>query len=237
MEDKKKTSTSPKKTSPTAPRKRAALPAAEVSDRAYHHGDLRAALLDAAEAELIENGVAGFSLRGTARRAGVSHAAPAHHFANTGALLSALALRGFAQLSNAMEHGMAQTDSSPRARLAASGKAYVAFARLNPQLFRLMFFGNQPLQLPAEAPDGGTLPNPLGLLHSCIEAALGPGASPLDVATAVASSWGLVHGLSHLLIEEAAAFLQPFESDARLQIVDRAIDQLAAGLSRQASDL
>jgi AcrR family transcriptional regulator len=61
----------------------------------YHHGDLRAALLRAAEDELTERGAEGFSLRGVARRVGVSHAAPAHHFADTGALLAALAAEGF----------------------------------------------------------------------------------------------------------------------------------------------
>lgn len=150
----------------------------------------------------------------------------------------ALALRGFSELSEAMERGMEQAAPNPRARLSATGKAYVAFALANPQLFRLMFFGKRPLQLPLpETPGHGPSANPLGLLHSCIEAALGPAASPLDVATAVASSWGLVHGLSHLLIEEAAGFLQPLALSDRLQITDRAIDQLAAGLSRQFSDL
>ena len=61
----------------------------------YHHGDLRAALLEAGEAELAEHGVEGFSLRGVAKRAGVSHAAPAHHFRDANGLLTALAAEGF----------------------------------------------------------------------------------------------------------------------------------------------
>ena len=60
----------------------------------YHHGDLRAALIAAAEEELAENGVDGFTLRGCARRAGVSHAAPAHHFKDVRALFTALATVG-----------------------------------------------------------------------------------------------------------------------------------------------
>ena len=65
--------------------------AQETKRKPYHHGDLRAALIAAAEAELIEKGADAFSLRGTAKRAGVSHAAPAHHFRDANALLDALA--------------------------------------------------------------------------------------------------------------------------------------------------
>jgi AcrR family transcriptional regulator len=62
--------------------------------RSYHHGDLRAALLAAAERELAANGVESFTLRGCARRAGVSHAAPAHHFPDV-RLLTEMAIMGF----------------------------------------------------------------------------------------------------------------------------------------------
>ena len=61
----------------------------------YHHGDLAAALLAAAEAELAEKGVEAFSLRSVAKRAGVSHAAPAHHFGDATGVLTALATEGF----------------------------------------------------------------------------------------------------------------------------------------------
>ncbi|GKS84721.1 TetR/AcrR family transcriptional regulator [Acidovorax sp. SUPP1855] len=213
----------------TAKRRARPAPAPLPAPRGYHHGDLRAALLDAAAAELDDKGIAGFSLRGTARRAGVSHAAPAHHFPNTEALLSALAHRGFDQLSEAMEREMAQGKPGPQARLASSGRAYVMFARAHPQLFRLMFFGQRLPQEPTEcAPQGPA--NPLALLRSCIEAALGPAASPIEAATAVASSWGLVHGLSYLLIEGTAGFLQAFAEEERQAIIDRAIDQLALAI-------
>src|SRR5262245_3431916 len=69
----------------------------------YHHGDLRAALLKAAEAELAENGIEGFTLRGCARRAGVSHAAPAHHFKDVRAILTELAADGFEKLAELTE--------------------------------------------------------------------------------------------------------------------------------------
>ena len=66
-----------------------------MSERAYHHGDLRKALLEAGEEELSERGGENFSMRGVAKRAGVSHAAPAHHFRDKAGLLTALAQRGF----------------------------------------------------------------------------------------------------------------------------------------------
>ncbi|MEO0497745.1 MAG: helix-turn-helix domain-containing protein, partial [Pseudomonadota bacterium] len=61
----------------------------------YHHGDLREALLTAAEVELTDRGIEGLSLRGVAKRAGVSHAAPAHHFGDKAGLLTALTTIGF----------------------------------------------------------------------------------------------------------------------------------------------
>ena len=68
----------------------------------YHHGDLRAALLAAGEEVLEESGVAGFSLRHVARRVGVSHSAPAHHFGDAQGLLAALATDGFRRFLAAM---------------------------------------------------------------------------------------------------------------------------------------
>jgi AcrR family transcriptional regulator len=65
------------------------------SKDSYHHGDLRAALIKAGEAVLAETGVTGFSLRAVAKRVGVSHSAPAHHFGDAKGLLDALATEGF----------------------------------------------------------------------------------------------------------------------------------------------
>ena len=80
-----------------------------AADR-YHHGNLRAALVEAAEAELIERGVAGFSLRGCAKRAGVSHAAPAHAFGNVEGLLAALRAEAEAVLAEGIARRAADVD-------------------------------------------------------------------------------------------------------------------------------
>jgi AcrR family transcriptional regulator len=105
----------------------------------YHHGDLRAALLTAAEAELAEQGIEAFSLRQVARRAGVSHAAPAHHFGDANGLLTALAAYGFAEFLAMQMEVTRQATTTPQDKLIAAGVGYVEFARARPTLFRLMF--------------------------------------------------------------------------------------------------
>ena len=72
---------------------------------AYHHGDLPAALLAAVREAITDNGVSGVSLRDVARRAGVSHSAPAHHFGSKAGLLMAFAAEGFRLLAQAMRSG------------------------------------------------------------------------------------------------------------------------------------
>lgn len=109
-----------------------------MSKRPYHHGNLREALVEAAMLEVLERGVAGLTLRGVARRAGVSQAAPYHHFANKEALIAELCLRGFRALNDRLRVARATTDE-PVAQLRAMGEAYIAFAREQPARFRVLF--------------------------------------------------------------------------------------------------
>jgi AcrR family transcriptional regulator len=110
----------------------------------YHHGDLRASLLRAAEEELARTGIEGFSLRAVAKRAGVSHAAPAHHFGDVKGLLTALAAEGFRRFLATQKQAMAQAAPDPRSQLAAAGLGYVRFAEGSPALFRLIFSSDRP---------------------------------------------------------------------------------------------
>ncbi|RCV53517.1 TetR/AcrR family transcriptional regulator [Marinitenerispora sediminis] len=121
---------------------------------AYHHGDLRRTLLDAALDLIAEQGVAAVSLRGLARRAGVSHAAPAHHFTDKAGLFTAIAVEGHHLLADAMTAGTAAgggpghgargagdgdgTDA-PAAVLRELGVRYVRFALDHPAHFDVMF--------------------------------------------------------------------------------------------------
>ena len=105
---------------------------------AYHHGDLRAALLAAAAVEIERHGYENLSLRELAESLGVSRAAPYRHFADRRALLTAVAAGGFDELT-AIHRKAAAAGNNPQARLTAAGRGYLAFAAERPQLFRLMF--------------------------------------------------------------------------------------------------
>lgn len=108
------------------------------SERPYHHGNLREALLEAALALIAEVGTTAFTLREVARRAGVSHNAPYRHFADKDALLAAVATQGFQELTEAMLAAAAPEESA-LGKLKRAGLAYIAFALRYPQHFSVMF--------------------------------------------------------------------------------------------------
>ncbi|RSS80058.1 TetR/AcrR family transcriptional regulator [Streptomyces sp. WAC06614] len=121
-----------------------------MSEGSYHHGNLRAALLERAEVVLTESGTAALSLRGLARDLGVSHAAPTRHFRDRQAVLDALVVDGFTAL-NARLQAAAEGPGPVEQRLAALGQAYVGFAVERAALLQLMFAAKH------EARPGGAL--------------------------------------------------------------------------------
>lgn len=169
--------------------------------RTYHHGDLRAALLDAAESVLADKGVEGFTLRECARRAGVSHAAPKHHFRDVSHLLTVLATIAFERLNIAMSSRREQlTHPEPRSVLQAIGEGYIAFAADNPHLFNLMF--NWQLMDRAD-PDLKAQSEPAFMeLASAIAAVKGvPDAmEDCEARVDVVLVWSVVHGFSQLFL-------------------------------------
>ncbi|WP_016696952.1 MULTISPECIES: TetR/AcrR family transcriptional regulator [Actinoalloteichus] len=112
---------------------------ATTPERPYHHGNLRAALLDAAERSLAEHGSDQLSLRDLAREVGVSHAAPRRHFPDRQALLDALAEAGFARLDAVLRTALAAAGDGFPARLRAAATAYTRFATENAALLELMY--------------------------------------------------------------------------------------------------
>ncbi|MFE7503822.1 TetR/AcrR family transcriptional regulator [Promicromonospora sp. NPDC057488] len=110
-----------------------------IDERPYHHGNLRAALLEGAERSLRENGVDQLSLRDLTRAIGVSHAAPRRYFADRQALLDSLAEEGFTRLDTALRGALAAADEGFAARLRAIGTEYTRFATENPALLELMY--------------------------------------------------------------------------------------------------
>ncbi len=184
-----------------------AEPQEPTSRPAYHHGDLRGALLRAAEAELTEKGMEGFTLRGCAKRAGVSHAAPAHHFKDANALLTELAAVGFARFVAAMRRRQAPAGDDPRRRLVNAGLGYIDFARANPALFRLMFSSFRPdfdtTHLKCEASTA------FNLLVESVTAVRGSGArGDAALMRDVAATWSVAHGLADLVLSNRVPFLE-----------------------------
>lgn len=110
-----------------------------MTERPYHHGNLRTALLEQAERTLRERGVAELSLRELAREIGVSHGAPRRHFADRQALLNALAENGFARLGAELRASVDGAGEGFQARLQALASAYVRFATRDAALLELMF--------------------------------------------------------------------------------------------------
>ena len=108
------------------------------SNKSYHHGDLPQALIQEGARLLAEKGVAGFSLRQVAERAGVSVAAPAHHFGNAKGLLTAIATEGFAKLAARLQHATAAR-ATPEDQVIAMCHAYVAMAQDEPGYAVIMF--------------------------------------------------------------------------------------------------
>ena len=162
----------------------------------YHHGDLRDALIRAARMILEKKGLAALSLRGVARVAKVSPAAPYHHFADKQALLDAVAAQGFDALRSAMAKRMAKK-TDPNTRLEASGVDYVVFAIENPALFRLMFGGPEQ-ELSANASLKEARDRAYGVLQAAVAATSPDGAANPLVCLRL---WALVHGIAKLILE------------------------------------
>lgn len=105
---------------------------------AYHHGDLRRALIEAALTIIDDDGVDALTLRGVARRAGVSHAAPYHHFADLADLRAAAAAECFVDLSDRMVRARAAGVSADE-QVRELGRSYIGYAVERPNRFRLMW--------------------------------------------------------------------------------------------------
>jgi AcrR family transcriptional regulator len=114
-----------------------------MAERPYHHGNLRSALLAAAERTVREHGVQALSLRGLARDVGVSHGAPRRHFPDRQALLDAVAVSGFARLGAELRAAFDGAGEDFEERLRAVAAAYVRFATEDAALLELMFAGKK----------------------------------------------------------------------------------------------
>lgn len=197
-----------------------------MSEKPYHHGDLRAALLAAAEAELTEKGVEGFSLRSVAKRAGVSHAAPAHHFGDTNGLLTALAAEGFTRFQDTLDaREVGAVD--PRDRAVRAGLGYVEFALARPALFRLIFSSARPDFGASDLVAAATR-----AYDHLVGLAAGLGGDEIDVL----AIWAIAHGIADLSVGHKVPALRdksPAEREAMLRaVLQRSLPQGAPEFSK-----
>ncbi|MFJ5268374.1 TetR/AcrR family transcriptional regulator [Streptomyces sp. NPDC088358] len=158
-----------------------------TAPRPYHHGDLRRAILSAALDVIAAEGPSALSLRDLARRAGVSHAAPAHHFKDRTGLLTAIAAEG---------HGLLAASLAEATDLREAGVHYVRFAREHPAHFQVMFTpellrANDVELTTARALTADSLRRAVAARHPAPEA---------DPRLAEVAAWSLAHGFATLLL-------------------------------------
>lgn len=160
----------------------------------YHHGDLKAALLQAAERILVERGIGALTLRACARAVGVSHAAPAHHFGNLSGLLTALVVTGIERLACYQQRASARAGTDTAAKKRAAGLGYIRFALEHPALFELIF---RDARIDRRAPEyvavvtsGGSLVRSLLAVRGIL--------SPVRAEVEWVRAWSLVHGFAVL---------------------------------------
>jgi AcrR family transcriptional regulator len=173
-----------------------------MAQATYHHGDLRNALLEAVGEIISENGVGAVSLREAARRAGVSHAAPAHHFGDKMGMLTAFAARGFEEFGRRLQVAAdAAAADGAEAQFRAIGVEYLRFAVERQPYFEVMFrsemHDSADPDLECISHDSfGVL---MGVVEAMDPAELG-GADPMHVAM---GAWATVHGLATLWLDGA----------------------------------
>lgn len=162
-----------------------------AQQRGYHHGDLRRAVLDAAIEVISTAGPGAVSLRDLARRAGVSHAAPAHHFKDKAGLLTAIAVEG----NELLAASLAQAPPTDSPALKELGVRYVRFALDHPAHFEVMYrpdlyHRDDPELVAARQRTGKLLRQAVGRLSEDSRGG--------DIDRAVLTAWSLAHGFATL---------------------------------------
>ena len=197
---------------------------------AYHHGNLRAALVSTGVELARSEGADALVLREVARRTGVSHNAAYRHFADRAQLEGAVALAALAELGTAMLEALADVpDGEPadraRVRLRVLGAAYVHFALREPGLFRIGFSSTahkEPMEAGGEPPGA----DPYSLLGGALDELVATGAMPAENRPgAETACWSAVHGFSTLHLDGPLAHDPPAQVEADLDLLLRAVER------------
>ncbi|WP_111640798.1 TetR/AcrR family transcriptional regulator [Marinimicrobium alkaliphilum] len=213
---------------------------------AYHHGNLREALLDSALLAVESGGLDKLSLRGLAKSVGVTPTAVYSHFKDKNDLLIAVHTVGFKQLREAMEQSLTALPKAARGedKVRALGLSYMHFAQTQPHLFDAMFFRPPDLsQVTKEKIEEGVGSERLlrDTLIEMLEESQGARLSDAQAAVAAFSAWALVHGVSTLLRNgcvDAAIFCESWPEDfsdqhpqsRQAEIIEQLLDIQIAGL-------
>lgn len=170
--------------------------AATAESRPYHHGDLRRALVEAARRILENEGPSALSLRAVAREAGVSPAAPYHHFKDKGELLDAVAHVGWDMLGDAMREAKSGAIDDAHA-MTEIGVSYVVFAQRHPALYRVMYDASRDKE---SLPEGmkSDQDSAYCMVQDAFRAAAGPDVPEIDVELATIAAWCAAHGLAEM---------------------------------------
>ena len=183
----------------------------------YHHGDLRAALVDAGLVLLADRNADDLSLRELAREVGVSATAVYRHFPDKHALMSALAADGLRKLSSA-QHAASEAAGGGQRGFNATGRAYVRVALANPALFRLIF--SHPSRAGKLSRGDDEVPDAMAFLRANAVALAPPGIDPMAIAL---HGWSVAHGLAMLMLDGQV----PVDESTIDAVIDRELGQPA----------
>lgn len=194
--------------------------------KAYHHGDLRESLLEAAQAQLEEEGPAGLSLRKLGRHLGVTPGAPYRHFEDKEALLAAIAADGFRKLRAEMLRDVDEAANGEE-RLKKAGTGYLRFATRHPELFRLMFGWMPARDIPELCEEGDAT---YAAFERIVQSCEDEGLLSRSVSEAGLVAWSAVHGASFLLIDQRLELDEPAPSAEC--VLEHLHDGLWSGIGR-----
>ena len=164
----------------------------------YHHGNLKEALIEAAQRFIAERGLGGFTLADAAKLVGVTPAALYRHFRGRDALVAEVAFRGFTQLAERLGRAL-ESDGTPLERFTRMGEVYLAFAEQEPGFYAAMF---APQNAEASVPPGGEKPpsqgNAFDFLVKALSDTFPEGFTSVDVRFIAIEVWALSHGIAML---------------------------------------